>query len=173
MDRVLKVHFDSFMKKSELPPELHVLSHMQLFDNEEQLSTWRNYRKGIRWTDQRGNVICGAIDNLLIHKGKLVVLDYKTRGYPLKDDTHEYYQDQLNVYTFLLKENGYDTENYAYLLFYHPNKVLPTGEILFHNDLKKIEVSIKDAKKLINDAIKLLESECPEADKCEWCKWIH
>lgn len=171
MDRILKVHFDSFMKKNALPPELQTLSHMQLFDDEEKLAVWRNYRKGIRWTDTKGNTICGAIDNLLVHKGKIVILDYKTRGYPLKDDTHEHYRDQLNIYNFLFKENGYETENYAYLVFYHPNKVLPTGEILFHNELKKMEVSTDEAKKLIITAIGTLENESPNK-KCEWCKWI-
>lgn len=173
MDRVLKSHFDYFMKKSSLPPELQALSHMQLFSDEGQLSTWRNYKKGIRWTDGKGNVVCGAIDNLLTHNGKLVILDYKTRGFPLKDDTHEHYQDQLNVYSFLLKENGQPVESYAYLLFYHPNKVLPTGEVLFNTDLKKVEVSLKNAERLIKDAVEVLESSCPNmSKKCEWCCWI-
>jgi hypothetical protein len=48
---------------------------------------------------------------------------------------------------------------------------LPTGEILFHNELKKMEVSIDEAKKLIITAIETLENESPNK-KCEWCKWI-
>ncbi|MDP2666431.1 MAG: PD-(D/E)XK nuclease family protein, partial [Candidatus Diapherotrites archaeon] len=169
MDRILKEHFDYFMKRGELPPELHTLKHMRLFDDEPILSQWRNFRKGIRWSDEKGNVICGAIDNILVHKEKLVVLDYKTRGFPLKNDTHEYYQDQLNVYCYLLHQNGYEVEDYAYLLFYHPNKVTTTGEVLFHNDLKKIEISTGDAERLIQKAINLLNGDCP-SKKCVWCQ---
>ncbi len=47
MDRVLKVHFDKFMKKGLLTPELYNHSHcegIKLFDNEELLAQWRNVR---------------------------------------------------------------------------------------------------------------------------------
>jgi xanthosine utilization system XapX-like protein len=49
---------------------------------------------------------------------RLIVLDYKTRGFPLKEDTAAHYQDQLDIYNFLLRKNGYRTEDYGYLLFY-------------------------------------------------------
>jgi hypothetical protein len=39
---------------------------------------------------------------------------------PLKKDTPELYQDQLNLYTYLLHKNGYETGSYAYILFYYP-----------------------------------------------------
>ena len=35
MDRILKIHFDNFMKKGKLPPELKDLDGYSLFDNEE------------------------------------------------------------------------------------------------------------------------------------------
>ena len=61
---------------------------------------------------------------------KLIVLDYKTRGFPLKEDTAAHYQLQLDVYNFLLRKNDHDTEDYAYLLFYVPREVTATGEVL-------------------------------------------
>ena len=88
MDRILKTHFDSFMEKGELPPELKELEgDVKLFDEGELLEVWRNNFKGIPWEDKEGNIFRGAIDNLLKKGNKLIVLDYKTRGYPLKDDT--------------------------------------------------------------------------------------
>src|SRR3989338_10949660 len=131
MDRILKTHFDSFMKKGELPPELKDWNiDCKLFNNEELLKVWRNNLKGIPWTDEKGNLFRGAVDNILVKGKKLVVLDYKTRGFPLKDDTAEHYQDQLDIYNFLLRKNGYETEDYAYLLFYHPNKVTEDGDVV-------------------------------------------
>ena len=41
MDKILKVHFDFFMKKRELPPELSELKGYKLFDDEELLKIWR------------------------------------------------------------------------------------------------------------------------------------
>src|SRR3989338_4875756 len=173
MDRILKEHFDRFMKKGLLPPELKSLSgEVKLFDDENLLSVWRNNFKGIQWTDKTGNLFRGAVDNLLVKGKKLIVLDYKTRGYPLKEDTHEYYQDQMDIYNFLLRKNGYETEDYTYLLFYHPNKVHENGNVDFHKDLIKIKVNIKNAEKILKDAVEVLEGEMPKAgEECGFCKW--
>ena len=173
MDRILKAHFDSFRDKGLLPPELEQLNgHVKLFDNIELLKVWRNNLKGIQWNDENGNLFKGAIDNLLVKAKKLIVLDYKTRGFPLKEDTHEHYQDQVDIYNFLLRKNNYETENYAYLLFYHPDKVNAEGEILFHTDLIKMSISIGNAEKIIKNALKTLEGNMPNcAEECEFCKW--
>lgn len=172
MDRVLKQHFDSFRERKMLPPELKQLNEYKLFENKELLEKWRNYLAGIRWTDENGNVLMGAVDNILQKGSKLVVLDYKTRGYPLKDDTHEYYQDQMDIYNFLLRKNGYETEEYAYLLFYHPDKVTESGEVLFHTDLIKIAISVKNAEEIMRKALQVLDGDIPKADEeCGYCRW--
>lgn len=173
MDGVLKAHFDKFMEKGKLPPELcndSECKNMKLFDDKDLLKEWRNARKGLWFEDEDGNILHGGIDNLLINKinNKLIVLDYKTRGYPLKEDTHEHYQNQLNIYNFLLRKNGYETEDYSFLLFYVPKEVLETGEVIFNTTLKKMKTDIKEAEDLFNSAIKLLKGNCPD-ESCEWC----
>ena len=87
---------------------------------------------------------------------KIIVLDYKTRGYPCKDDTHEHYQLQIDIYNFLLNKNGYETEDYAFLLFYIPKEVNKTGEVIFDKNLVKMKVDIKKAEEMFNKAIELL-----------------
>ncbi len=174
MDKILKEHFDRFMKKGELPPELKELNgQVKLFDNEELLKVWRSNFKGIPWTDKKGNLIHGAIDNLLQKGKKLIVLDYKTRGFPLKEDTHEHYQDQMDMYNFLLRKNGYETEEYTYLLFYHPHGVEESGHVCFNTDLVKIKVNIKNAENIFKRAIDVLEGKIPEAaEECGFCRWV-
>jgi len=179
MDSILKKHFDKFMEKGKLPPELcnnankEECKNLKLFDDKKLLEEWRNSRKGLWFEDKEGNILHGGIDNLMINKSnnKIIVLDYKTRGFPLKDDTHEHYQDQLNIYAWLLKKLGKDVEDFAFLLFYHPKEVLETGEVIFHTDLKKMKVKPDDAESLFKKAIKLLNSECPK-DSCEWCEGV-
>jgi len=173
MDKILKEHFDWFMKKGELPPELQKLNgEVQLFENEELLKVWRSNFKGIQWTDKKGNLFHGAIDNLLQKGKKLIVLDYKTRGFPLKEDTHKHYQDQMDIYNFLLRKNGYETEDYTYLLFYHPHQVEPNGHICFNTDLVKIKVKIKNAEKIFKTALQVLEADIPASFKeCRFCHW--
>jgi len=171
MDKVLKEHFDRFMEKDKLPPELKEIKGYKLFDDKEKLKTWRNNLKGISWTDEEGNIMHGAVDNILVKGKKLVVLDYKTRGYPLKEDTHKHYQTQMDVYNFLLRKNNYKTEDYAYLLFYYPNKVTKKGEVIFDTKLIKIKTSAKDGEKIFKKAIDLLKDKCPD-ERCDWCTLI-
>ena len=89
--------------------------------------------------------------------------------YDLKEDTTGHYELQLNLYNFLLRKNGYETEDYAFLLFYIPKAVLRHGEILFDTKLVKMKVDTESSGKIWNKAIKLLNSECPNKS-CEWCE---
>ena len=175
MDRILKEHFDAFRDRGELPPVLAKLAgKVKLFDDAELLDGWRNNFRGISWEDEEGNRLRGAVDNILQKGKKLIVLDYKTRGYPLKEDTAAYSQDQLDLYNFLLRKNGYKTENYAYLLFYHPKGATKNGDIAFHTDLVKMKISVKNAENIVKNALALLGGDMPEhAEKCEYCKWAN
>jgi len=173
MDKILKKYFDTFRDKGILPPELGELKgKVKLFANAGLLEVWRNNFKGIQWEDKNGNILRGAVDNILQRGKKLIVLDYKTRGFPLKADTAAYSQDQLNIYSFLLRKNGYETEDYAYLLFYHPLKVNSSGNVIFSTDLVKMNVSVKDAEKLFKKALITLKGHKPKADEeCGFCEW--
>ena len=174
MDRILKNHFDKFMAQGLLPPELcnnSECENFQLFPDKELLREWRNSRKGLWYEDSEGNVLHGGVDNIMVNKTnkKLIILDYKTRGFPLKEDTHEKYQDQINIYSWLLEKMGFPTENFGYLLFYYPKEVTGTGEVIFDTTLKKMHVHPKDAEVLFEKALNLLNGNCPSGG-CEWCQ---
>jgi len=175
MDKVLKEHFDRFMEKGELPPEIKEsdCKDCKLFDDKEKLKIWRSNFKGLEYFDKENDVLLhGAVDNILIKGEKLIVLDYKTRGYPLKEDTHKHYQNQMDLYNFLLRKNGYETEDYTYLLFYYPKEVLESGEVIFNTVLKKMDTSVSDGEKVFNEAVKVVIGEIPEASEdCGFCGW--
>ncbi len=172
VDRILKTHFDRFRDKNELPPELCNNGEcigLKLFNDKEKLKIWQSNFKGISIKDKNGNALHGAVDDLLIKGDKIIVFDFKTRGYPCKEDTHKSYQNQLDIYNYLLRKNGHNTEDFAYLLFYVPKEVLPKGEVIFDTELKKIKVNVKNAENVFESAIKLLNSDCP-TKSCDWCK---
>lgn len=171
VDKVLKERFDYYREKGGLPPELRKLGKVKLFDH-VLLPVWRTGYQGLQWKDESGNILRGAVDDLLDKEGKLVVLEYVTRGYPLKDNTTSYYQNQLNLYTFLLQKNGFSTEGYAYLLFFHPKSVNWQGDIWFHKELHQLDVNVAEAERLFKEALAVLDSACPEsAEGCEFCRW--
>ena len=175
MDKILKVHFDRFRDKNELPPELCENEHcknMKLFDDKEKLKIWQSNFKGIRYENSEGDILHGAIDNILVNGKKLIVLDYKTRGFPLKEDTHEYYQNQLDIYNFLLRKNNYETEDYSFLLFYVPNKVTNTGEVVFDTELVKMKINVKNGEDVFVKGLKLLNGDIPD-ERCEWCEGVN
>ena len=173
VDKMLKEHFDRFRDNNKLPPELKELKDINLFDDKDLLKIWRNNLKGIEYRDEENDVLLhGAVDNLLTKEGKLIVLDYKTRGFALKEDTAHHYQDQLDIYNFLLRKNGYETKDYAYLLFYLPEKVLESGEFVFKTELVKMKTDVDHAEFLFKRAIKIIQEEIPEpSEKCKFCKW--
>ena len=174
MDRILKTHFDSFRTRNQLPPELKELDgDAKLFGDARLLEEWRDFRKGLRWRDSQGNLLVGVVDDLLQKEGKLIVLDYKTRGLPPKENTAGYYQTQMDIYNFLLRKNGHKTEDYAYLLFYYPDKVNGNGDVIFNKELVKINTSAGNPQKILEKALQVLEGELPApTEGCEYCKWV-
>jgi hypothetical protein len=170
MDKIFKEHFDKYAALGKLPPEISIPG-VKPYTGPE-LDTWRNNRKGIDWTDAKGNILKGAVDNVLVKGDKLIVLDYKTRGFALKDDTAAHYQNQIDIYNLLLRKNGRSTCDYAYLLFFHPKEFTTDGNVVFNKDLVKMTVDVASAERLWKKALKVLHGKMPlPAKECEWCKW--
>ena len=48
-------------------------------------------------------------------------------------------------------------------------KVNDTGEVIFDTELVKMDVDVENAEKLFNQALDILNGECPE-EKCVWCE---
>ena len=171
---VIKKYFDSHREHGTVPQELNGID-VKLYDNIKEFKTWRNNRKGIEWIDEEQNKLHGAIDDLLIaSSNKLIVLDYKTRGFPLKEETPFYYQDQLTIYNFLLRKKGFSTKDYSYLLFYYPSHIDTDGKVAFHTRLVELQTPNVDlVEKNFYEAIRVLrQKKAPkQSDKCNFCNW--
>ncbi len=172
VDRALKRYYDRYRKEGRVPPELSSIEGARLFPDRKHLVVWQNNFEGLSWTDAEGNRIHGAVDELLEEGDAVVVLDFKTRGFPLKEDSTDHYQQQMDIYTWLLAKNGHATKDYAYLLFYHPKEAEEGGSISFHTELKRITVSKEAAEKVIAEALAALKGPMPEAsDGCGFCRY--
>jgi len=78
----------------------------------------------------------------------------------------------MDIYNLLLRKNNYKTEDYAYLLFYHPDKVNENGDVVFNTDLIKMKISIENAENIFKNALEVLKDKIPEAsEECEYCRW--
>ena len=80
----------------------------------------------------------------------------------------------MDLYNFLLRKNGYDTEDYAYLLFYYPDKINEQGDVIFHTTLITLPTNPDNGELVFKNALKLLQQkEMPPAnEQCAFCTWI-
>lgn len=174
MDGLFKAYFDSYRAKGELPPEIEGKVGGKLFTDMAKLKQWReiNFGRGglhaqfLNWDIELG----GAIDELLINdKGEYVPFDFKTRGYPTKEDTHEHYQHQLDLYALLFEKNNLRPADYGYLLFFWPREYRE-GRTMFDTQLVRLKINPKNGVKILEEVCRIANSEKPAAhSQCEYC----
>jgi len=54
------------------------------------------------------------------------------------------------------------------LLFYYPNRVTKTGEVVFDTRLVKVGISVSNGEKVFREAVSVLFGKKPRKS-CEWC----
>ena len=173
IDNILKKYFDKFREKGTLPPEIKGKVIGKLLDDKNLLAKWRANRIGIRFYDEKLDAeLMGALDECLVDGEYYIPVDYKTRGWLAKEDSHTYYQNQLNVYTLLFEKNGYKHKNFAYILFYSPKEVIGERKILFNVEPRKVIVNPGEAYRVFERAVKVLRGTQPKSHSaCGFCAW--
>ncbi len=176
MDNVFKKYFDGYRATGVLPPEIEGKVEGTLFGDVRQLNAWREFnfgRGGIRTEiPEYDMVIAGAIDDLLVAPdGKFIPFDFKTRGYPTKEDTHEHYRYQLDLYALLFQKNGREPADYGYLLFFWPQSY-EMGIANFKTQLIKMDVSPSRGMSVLKKAYDIITGPAPAShEACEYCAY--
>lgn len=174
LDLLFKRYFDQFRDRSELPPEVKGKLPGGLLSDVQTIDRWRDWRRGIRYAPAWADVeVMGALDECLVDEADCYYpLDYKTRGYAPKTDTHAFYQNQMNLYTLLLEGNGHKTKRLAYLIYYHPTEVKEYGLIQFQVDVHEVPTDPAAAEALVKDAVAVLHGPAPvSSSSCGFCRW--
>lgn len=175
-DRILKPYFDKFRAEGKMPPELEGLVEGRLFENQVLLNQWRDaWRPVLKYEhpEYTNFVLAGGIDDCLFDGQHYIPIDFKTTGSSnFEENSEKYYQHQVDIYNFLLEENGYPTKELAYLIYYKPEQVIDKGVMKFQIVVKKMETSHERAKGLFEEAIKLLQGPMPASHSaCQYCSW--
>ncbi len=175
MDREIKNHFDRHREQGTLPPELEEADIEAVpYPGGEFLENCRDWRKPPRM-EEDGAVLRGAVDDLLnTRSGDIIVMDYKTRGYPPKEDSGapHYYERQINLYNLMLRSNGYQTADFGLVLYYYPDRLLENGDVVFHNELRRVPVDLRKARSTFENAVDTLQGGEPRpGDDCDFCAW--
>lgn len=176
VDYLVKKEFDIYREKEELPPILIEAGIKAKLFNGTELADWRSNFAGLRYKDDKLDAtLYGAVDDVLeFPDGSFSIVDYKSTG--AKEVTiYEDYQKQMDVYSFLLGENGYKTNNEAYFIFYMVRKDQPFNhQLTFKSEIKKIEVDTSWVYGTFEEAVELARSDLmpPPGDTCNHCQFV-
>jgi len=166
-DIILKKYFDSYRVKGKLPP---------IVDGKIKGRLQNPFRERyyFRFDDDFG--FYGKLDECLIDESdNHIPVDFKTASSdPREKETLSAYQNQIDEYLFLMEENGKKVANFGYLIYFFPEMTIElTNGFPMVIHIVKIERKIKDIKKRIGAAIKILQEPIPESSaECVYCNWF-
>lgn len=175
MDEVFKAYFDTYRGKEELPPEIAgKVEGAKLFADLERLKPWRESdfgRGGLKAEFPDLDVrLQGAIDELLVAAdGRYIAFDFKTRGYETKEDTHEHYQHQLDLYALLFERNNLPPSLTGYLLFFWPKQYVH-GAAEFETELVRMSVDPARGIEILRQVHEIATGQKPASHSaCKYC----
>src|SRR3989344_4942469 len=177
IDYLLKKEFDEY-RENDL--EHHLIKKYNIDAkpyNCDELDKWRHNFTGIQFNHKEsGFLVFGAVDDIWINKkGELIVVDYKATG-AKEHKIYDSYKRQMEVYQWLLSNNGYKVSKTGYFLFakFNKEKGFGEGKLKFDLMLEVLEGDsswvgevIMEAKKCYDNAIIPAYSE-----DCDYCKFI-
>ena len=125
VDSLLKKEFDRHREAGTVHPILKQLGVELIPFKNENIDTWRENFKGVRYLHERTNLeVFGAVDDLWLNaEGEIVVVDYKStaKASPVEElgneVWHDAYRRQIEVYQWLLRQLGYKVSSTGYWLY--------------------------------------------------------
>jgi CRISPR/Cas system-associated exonuclease Cas4 (RecB family) len=123
IDELLKKEFDSYRLKGEPHPWMveHEIKAVPMQHND--LDKWRHNFTGVAILHQPTNLmVYGAIDDVWVNdKGELFVVDYKATAkaaeITLDAEWQIMYKRQMEVYQWLLRQNGFKVNDTGYFVY--------------------------------------------------------
>ena len=185
IDELLKKEFDVYRAKSA--------PHPMMIDNQikavpmqhDDLGKWRHNFTGVAALHKPTNLhIFGAIDDVWIDDdGKLIVVDYKATAKKsdvnLDADWQIAYKRQMEVYQWLLRQNGFEVNDVGYFVYANGrldmdgfyNKVeFFTKVIPYKGDDSWVDPTIKKMKKCMEEEMPAVGKAAMGGD-CDYCEY--
>lgn len=123
IDELLKKEFDVYRKKAEPHPlmldnQINAIPYMH-----EKLDEWRHNFTGVTYLHEPTNLhIFGAVDDIWVNEDdELIIVDYKAtakdKEVSLDADWQISYKRQMEVYQWLLRQNGFKVSDTGYFVY--------------------------------------------------------
>ncbi len=183
VDTLLKKEFDIHRAKNQKHPLIEKYGVDAVPIAHEDLDKWRHNFTGIQYLHEPTNLlITGAIDDLWQNsKGEYIVVDYKATSKDkeineLDQDWQDGYKRQMEIYQWLLRQNGYKVSDTGYFVYCNGRTDLVSFDAKLEFDItlisytgngEWIEGVIKNAHKCLNS------SKIPKANsECDYCAYV-
>jgi len=183
VDTLLKKEFDIHRAKSQQHPLMEKYGIDAIPISHEKLDEWRYNFTGIQYLHQPTNLlIFGAIDDLWQNsKDEYIVVDYKATSKEeiiniLDQDWQDGYKRQMEIYQWLLRQNGYKVSDTGYFVYCNGQTDRKAFDAKLEFDITLIPYTGSDlwVEKTIIEAHKCLNSDkIPKANpECDYCNYI-
>lgn len=183
VDALLKKEFDQY-RIQEKPHPLMVENQVDAIPfTHPELEKWRTNFTGIRFHHIPTNLLVfGAVDDVWINSQKeLIVVDYKSTAKneaitSLDQPWHAGYKRQLEVYQWLLRQNGFSVSPTCYWVYANGDKSLDSFEATLRFRMTLISYQGKPhwIEKTLENVKLCLDSErAPQAGSyCQYCSYV-
>jgi len=183
VDTLLKQEFDTHRAKGTKHPLQEKYKIDAIPIPHDDLDKWRHNFTGVQYLHKPTNLlIFGAIDDLWQNsKKEYIVVDYKATAKAeeiteLDKDWHEGYKRQMEVYQWLLRQNGYKVSDIGYFVYcngiadaeaFDQKLEFRVNLIPYKGDDSWVEKTIIEAHKCLNS------KKIPKTgDDCDYCSYI-
>ena len=183
VDHLLKLEFDIHRTNGTKHPLIEKYGVDARPVAHDDLDKWRHNFTGIQYLHKPSNLlIFGAIDDLWQNsKGEYIVVDYKATSKneditELNKDWQDGYKRQMEVYQWLLRQNGYKVSSTGYFVYCNGQTDRKAFDGKLEFDITLIPYTGNDGwvEKTIVEAHKCLNGDkIPDADPdCDYCNYI-
>lgn len=181
VDKLLKKEFDIHRKNKEAHPLMAAYGLDVIPFDHADLNVWRENFKGVSFLHKpTGFTVSGAVDDVWVDpKGELHVVDYKATSkdgeVTLDAEWQDGYKRQMEVYQWLLRQNGFTVSDTGYFVYVNGRTDLEAFDGKLEFDVKIIpytgsatwiEGTLADIKKCLDTPA----VPAPGSD-CDYCTY--
>lgn len=180
VDALLKKEFDIHRTQKSAHPLMEQYGVEAIPFEHKNINTWRENFKGIEYRHPKtGFLVSGAIDDVWVDpQGELIIVDYKSTSKDekieaLDKDWHDGYKQQMEVYQWLFRRNGFKVSNTGYFVYANAGKDKKAFDGLLEFEVTLIAHQGDDS--WVEPTLMKIK-ECLESDKlpgaspeCDYC----
>jgi hypothetical protein len=178
IDSLLKGEFDVHREKGTKHPVMEKNNINAIPFAHEKLNVWRHNFTGVQFEHKpTGFLVTGAVDDVWVNpEGELIVVDYKATG-AKQHQIYDSYRRQMEVYQWLLRQNGFKVSPTGYFVFAQVDKTEGFGNGIaalsfdlyvepLAGDDSWVEQGLRSAKKIFD-----MNTPPDAAPDCDYCNY--